>query len=66
VTELPPGVAFVESVSGAAPVKQASFALGVAVLRVTGVLFVPVKQPIAQDWAREQLLVVFRGPPVHE
>jgi hypothetical protein len=65
VTSLPPVVVFVEKVSGVAPVKQASFARGVAVLRVTGVLFVPVKHPTAQAWSRMQLLVVFRAPPVH-
>jgi len=61
---LPPVVGFVENVSGAAPVKQASLACGVEVLSVTGVLFVPVKQPTVQAWARMQLLVVFRATPV--
>jgi hypothetical protein len=66
VTLFPPTIELDDSVSGAVPVKQASFACGVEVLSVTGLLLFPVKQATVQVLESVQLLVVPRAPPVQE
>jgi hypothetical protein len=63
VTSVPPTASAGDTVSGRAPAKQASLATGKSVFWVGGVLFRPVRQPLAHTSARTQLLTGSWTPP---